>query len=72
MGFSNPAESKRINFLFVFPFSKSGYLTLNPLVFILVPVGNLILDSLERINDFPLLIPPKMPILRNSIFFYFL
>ena len=65
IGFSNPAESKRINFWFPFSSSKSGYLILNPLVFTLDPVGKLILDNLERINDFPLLMPPKIPILRN-------
>ena len=64
---SNPAESNKAIFLFLY-FSNSGYLTLNPSVFILVPLSNSILDILESKKDLPLFEFPITPILRTLSF----
>ena len=69
-GYSSPAESKRAIFL-SWNNDESGYLILNPSVFILIPEGIAILDIFERRKDFPVLAFPITPILITFLFLLF-
>ena len=66
-GVSNPAESNKTIFLFGLSLI-SGYLILKPSVLILAPDGKLIFESLDNINDFPLLLFPITPIFITGSF----